>query len=694
MTRMRDNMPTILILLVVAFLLMIIFEWGMDYTQSKSGGNDYVGKINDRKIGYQEFSELVKQRAENQKAQTGKEPDEQQLTQIREEVWISLVNQTLVDEEIKRMGIKVPDQEIVDWVKGENPPEFLTKQFVDSLGNFNRAAYESAISDPRNKQIWIQIESGLKNQRMQEKLQSVLLSSVRVSEGEIFQKFSDQNVKYNANYIYFDPGKFVTDQQAEPTDAEIEKYYSEHSTEFKVEATRKLKFVKFIETPSAKDTQSVVSEMDDVLKKAQLGMDFKELVDTYSEVPFSDVFFKMGELTPTKEDLVFSAKVGVIVGPYLDTDGYHLTKILEEKEGTEEFIKASHILVSTQGADTVKALAEAKDILNRIKKGEDFGGLAKKHSQDPGSGAKGGELGWFGKGRMVKSFEDACNKAKLNQVVGPVKTQFGYHIIKVTGKSKREIKIADIVVPIKTSSHTRSEIYQNALDFHYLAKENDFVKEAEVLKYQIQETPPFTESGIIPGIGMNRFLSKFTFDGEMGDLSEVISLQDGYSVFTISEIKKEGIKPLSEIKDMLKPRVMREKKMQLLKKKVEEIRNVISATDSLNVLVNKHPELVIQNTNQFTLGGGIPGIGRDQLFIGSISTLKVGENSKPIEGTRGYYIVHLLEKGNVDSLSYKAQRDMLSNQLLQTKKSQFINNWLAQLKKNAEIEDNRDQFFR
>jgi parvulin-like peptidyl-prolyl isomerase len=434
--------------------------------------------------------------------------------------------------------------------------------------------------------------------------------------------------------------------------------------------------------------------MDDVLKKAQLGMDFKELVDTYSEVPFSDVFFKMGELTPTKEDLVFSAKVGVIVGPYLDTDGYHLTKILEEKEGTEEFIKASHILVSTQGADTVKALAEAKDILNRIKKGEDFGGLAKKHSQDPGSGAKGGELGWFGKGRMVKSFEDACNKAKLNQVVGPVKTQFGYHIIKVTGKSKREIKIADIVVPIKTSSHTRSEIYQNALDFHYLAKENDFVKEAEVLKYQIQETPPFTESGIIPGIGMNRFLSKFTFDGEMGDLSEVISLQDGYSVFTISEIKKEGIKPLSEIKDMLKPRVMREKKMQLLKKKVEEIRNVISATDSLNVLVNKHPELVIQNTNQFTLGGGIPGIGRDQLFIGSISTLKVGENSKPIEGTRGYYIVHLLEKGNVDSLSYKAQRDMLSNQLLQTKKSQFINNWLAQLKKNAEIEDNRDQFFR
>jgi peptidyl-prolyl cis-trans isomerase D len=687
-------MPTILIMLVVAFLIMIIFEWGMDYTRNTSSGHDYIGKINDRKISYQEFSELVKQRAESQKTQTGKEPDEQQLTEIREEVWTSLVNQALVDEEITRIGIKVPDQELVDWVKGENPPEFLKKQFIDSTGTFNRAAYESAINDPRNKQIWIQIESGLKKQRMQEKLQSVILSGVRVSESEILQKFTDQNVKYNADYIFFDPNKFVADKDAEVTDSEIEKYYNEHSAEFKVEATRKLKYVKFIEAPSSKDSVSVASEMDDVLKKATEGMNFKELASTYSEVPLSDVFFKMGELSPKKEELIFSAKVGTIVGPYTDNDGYHLTKILEEKEGADEYIKASHILISSQGADTVKALADAKDILNRIKKGEDFSELAKKHSQDPGSGAKGGDIGWFGKGRMVKSFEDACSKTKVNQVVGPVRTPFGYHIIKVTGKNKREIKIADIVVPIKASSQTRSEVSQAAQDFKYLAKENDFVKEAEIAKYQVQETPEFTENGIIPGIGANRFISKFAFEGKIGDLSEAVSINEGYAVFMISEIKKEGIRPLSELKDALKPRVLKEKKMQLLKSKVELLRKDISNTDSLKTLTSKRADLNVMNTGQFTLSGGIPGIGRDQMLFGGIATQKVGENSKPIEGSRGYYIVRLLEKGTVDPVVYKTQREMLANQLLQTKKNQFLNEWLEQLKKNAEIEDNRDQYFR
>lgn len=235
MTRMRDNMPAIIIFLVFAFILTIIFEWGMDYLGLSSQSQEYVGVINDRNINYQEFVELVRERSEQQKTQTGKEPDENELNRIRDEVWNSLVTQTLIDEEIQRLGIEVPDQEIVDWVKGENPPEFLHRQFVDSAGNFNRAAYESAISDPRNKEIWIRVEEGLKKQRMQEKLQSIVLAGVRVSETEIFQKFSDQNLKLSADYIFFDPNKFVTDEEANVTDSDIEKFYNENSSEYKVE---------------------------------------------------------------------------------------------------------------------------------------------------------------------------------------------------------------------------------------------------------------------------------------------------------------------------------------------------------------------------------------------------------------------------------------------------------------------------
>lgn len=87
-------------------------------------------------------------------------------------------------------------------------------------------------------------------------------------------------------------------------------------------------------------------------------------------------------------------------------------------------VKASHILVKTE--------KDAKMILEKAKSGDDFAKLAKMYSQCP-SGNNGGDLGFFGKGQMVKPFEDACFKAKVGDIIGPVKTQFGYHVIKVTG---------------------------------------------------------------------------------------------------------------------------------------------------------------------------------------------------------------------------------------------------------------------
>jgi len=135
MTKMRDNMPTILIGLVVVFLITIVFEWGMNYTGQR-GQHDAVGVIEGKKISYAEFSELVKRMADNQKQQSGIDPTDETMRQIREQVWNSLVSQALFEKVIAKAGIAVSNQEIVDWVRGENPPEFLIQQFKDSTGRF------------------------------------------------------------------------------------------------------------------------------------------------------------------------------------------------------------------------------------------------------------------------------------------------------------------------------------------------------------------------------------------------------------------------------------------------------------------------------------------------------------------------------------------------------------------------------
>ena len=155
MTSIRERLTTFFSVFAGLFVVYIVLDWGMDITgrrhnQQTQAGLE-VGKIDGDPISYKDFSEIVRQMADNQKTQTGTEPDENQMRNIRDQVWNQLVEQRLFDEQAKQFNISVTDQELIDWVRGDNPPDFLRSQFVDSTGTFDRQRYESALLDPRNK---------------------------------------------------------------------------------------------------------------------------------------------------------------------------------------------------------------------------------------------------------------------------------------------------------------------------------------------------------------------------------------------------------------------------------------------------------------------------------------------------------------------------------------------------------------
>ncbi len=124
--------------------------------------------------------------------------------------------------------------------------------------------------------------------------------------------------------------------------------------------------------------------------------------------------------------------------------------------------------------------------------GADFATLAKEKSED-GSASKGGDLGWFGKGQMVKEFETASFNGKIGKIQRPIKTQFGYHIIKVTGRTNKEYILEKIVNEIRASATTLDRAYNNAGDFSYIADKNGFESEAKVMGYEVLETTSFIE---------------------------------------------------------------------------------------------------------------------------------------------------------------------------------------------------------
>lgn len=273
MTQIRENLTKLFGAFAVLFILFIMFDWGMDLPSIRFGGEaDVLGKVNDEKITYKEFSELLRQSIEAQKKQSGTDPSDDLERQIRDQVWNMLVNQILIRQQIEELGIEVTDKEIIEMVHGPNPPEMLVGQFRDSLGQFNRDAYDQAIQDPRNRDAWLQIERQLRQQRKSEKLQSLLNASVRVTEGEVKQKFNDQNTYLESQYVLFDPNMYLDDSKITVTDADLQKHYKANPSEYKVKPARKLRYVLFQSKPSNADTSDVVSEIERLKDQAQLGM--------------------------------------------------------------------------------------------------------------------------------------------------------------------------------------------------------------------------------------------------------------------------------------------------------------------------------------------------------------------------------------------------------------------------------------
>ncbi|CUU04155.1 peptidyl-prolyl cis-trans isomerase D [Candidatus Kryptobacter tengchongensis] len=698
MAKMRDNLPAILLSLVILFLLTIVLDWGMDITGRHHREGAYrepIGKVNGEEISYQEFNQALEFEIENYKQRTGNDPDDFMLEQLRNQVWEQIVTRKLIEQEIKKLGITVTDEEISDWVLNspETLPEPVKRNFVDSTGNIDRTLLERALKSttPQARQFWIEVEKFLKAQKLTEKLQSRLLASIRVSDGEIKERFEKQNTRYEIKYISLDPNKFAK-EITEPNDDEIREYYKIHQDEFRIQETRRLKYVVFSDAPSSEDSASVLRELENFKQQALQGADFVELVKNYSEIPYSDVFFKHGELLPEIENEVWDKEVNEIVGPLKLSDGFHLIKILDERKGSDTFVRASHILVPVS-RDTAESYKLAKEILALAKKGEDFAKLAGTFSVDQATARKGGDLGWFGRGRMVKEFEEACFKAKPGEIVGPVRTQYGLHIIKVVAKDNRELKIADLKLSVRASSETIESQRKRAQDFSHTVSGKNFVQEASALGLDIKTTPPFTKDSPIPGIGLNKTISDWAFSNKIGSVSPVFKIKGGFAVFTITEIKEAGIRPLEEVREAIKVRIRREKLKNKAFDYLADLRKKLNENEGLDGITKFDSTIEVKTASGFTLSGGIPGIGSDENVLGKLLDMKPNQISQPIKGNSFVYIIQLVNKTPFDSSAYKSQYETLKEQIYNEKRNTLFFIWLDNLKKNAKIVDNRSLYF-
>ncbi|MCX6169028.1 MAG: peptidylprolyl isomerase [Ignavibacteriales bacterium] len=691
MARMRSLAPWFMLTVGGVFVLFMVLS-DSKVTDLIHQQKQNVGSIDGEEVTYQEYSNAI-DNLKKQQEQAGQTIDESQMDFFRDQVWDYIVAQKLIAKKIKDFGIVVTDDEVRNTLLGPNPPAQLTQQFKDSTGNFNRQAYEGALKDPRNKQIVIGVEDQIKEQLVQQKLQSYVSASITVSDAEAKDQYFKQAIKMKAGYVLIDANT-IPDADVKVTDADIKKYYDEHPEDFKQVAERKLKYVLFRKEPSQDDSIAIKKNLEAIVTKMKGDTaSFKSYVQIYSERPYSKDTVSLSTVPVDIRDALVKGKNGEILGPVATPEGYVVYKLNDKVKSKKEQVRASHILVKSTGNDNAD-LQKANEIYNQLMKGADFTAVAKEKSDD-GSKFQGGDLGWFGRGQMVKPFEDASFNGKVGVIQKPIKSPFGYHIIKVTDKSNQDFVVEKIVNKIQPSATTADKLYQDAQDFSFVAKKDGFENEAKVMKYAAIETPSFDEEAQgIPGIGVNRALVKFAFDNSVGEVSDVFRVAAGHVVVMVSDVTKPGVKNFDATKAQIKNTLTLKMKLNKAASIAKDIRSKIDDNGDGNIAKTIWPSARVDTTTEFTSFGSIPGIGRDFAFSEYASKGDLNKWSEPVKGNSNVYLIKVNFRTNYDPSLFEAQKAEIKKQLLFTKKSNFYGQWIQDLKKEATIVDNRFQFYR
>ena len=352
-------------------------------------------------------------------------------------------------------------------------------------------------------------------------------------------------------------------------------------------------------------------------------------------------------------------------------------------------------------ADSLETKEEIERLRQEIEAGKDFAELAGVVSDDEGSVARGGDLGFFGRGQMVAPFEEAAFALAPGELSGPVQTRYGWHLIKVEERLEEsggeKVHARHILLRYQPSRTTEDSLRSRAEVFQEQAAAEGFAAALAASGTEATPTNFLQKSQAVPGISANTtWLVNWCFEQEPGAVSQVLEDDLGLWVVHLVAKRPEGTVPLDELRDQLEPLVRTRKKAVRAAARLEAVRREVEAGTTL-AQAAQNAGVELQTPEAFARTESVEGLGRANAVIGAAFRLEEGQLSEVIEvtesGKRGAYLLKLLEKTPVDEEQFAAQREQVIAQLQAQREQEAVQNWFAYLYETAEIEDNRHHFF-
>lgn len=664
-----------------------------------SGSRYEIARIAGKSISYQDYQQKVDEVTEIYKNNSGgSSPDEAALESIREQAWRELIQDYVVNEEIDRLGLTVSSDELFDMIQGNNPHPIIRQLFTNpQTGEFNKSqlfqflkAMDENQLDEKQKDYWLYIENQIRRERLVSKYVALISNGLDVTNYQARQE--EKNVTHKANIAYI-VRHFteIPDSAVQVAVSDLKKYYADHKKEYKQEASRSLEYVTFDVRYSQDDYNVAEKWINSIVEDFRSSKDVGAFVNANSDEPYTDKYLSLNEVPDTLKNLAEKGKVGDIFGPYFQDETFKIAR-LAEIGFVPDSVHARHILIRPQGQDEnamKRALAVCDSLKKLVEKGKDFAELAKANSVD-GSASKGGDLGWFREGTMVKPFNDACFSGKKGELI-VVETNFGAHLIQILDKSKDEkkVKIAILVRKVQPSDKTYQAVYAQANQFagnNTTAAKFDkaVADQGLVVKYASNLRPNDTR---ITGLESPRELIRWAFDAKVGEVSKPFELGDRFVIAKLTQAAEEGIAPFDAVKTQIDLVVRRDKKAE---KMIAQI-NAGGEPKSLEDLATKFNTTVQEASNITFSASTVQGMGFEPKVIAVATTSEVNKLSAPVNGNNGVYVLKVTSV--TDDPETKELLVSIKNRLSGSYMMRANYEAIQALQDMANIKDKRSKFY-
>lgn len=686
-------MVAIIGLAILSFLLMDVFSSNSIFSGQSSNN---VGEVDGDEISLMFFETRVTEAIENYKINTQQDRiDEATTAMLRDQVWNELIKEKVMGSSYEQLGLAVSTEELYDMVQGTNIHASVRQAFTNpETGEFDRTQVVQFIrgldEQPEDVQRrWSNFERFIKNERESQKYNNLISKAFYAPAFFAKQQYAATNQKADGRFVLLDYAS-IPDSSITASEKELKAYYNAHSDDFESkEELRAIDYLIFDIVPSEDDDARALQRVNDLRADFTNASNDSLFVTLNSDEPYNDTYVEVGTMDPTQQAL-YAGEIGAVTEVYRDGSAYKMTKLVERTVRPDS-VKARHILIRVPEGQAPDAFAAKADSLLELAKKGDFARLARENSEDPGSAEKGGDLGFFGEGTMVKPFNDACFNGKKGDIV-LVQSNFGFHIINIQDtKGRREVaKFATIVNQVEPSTDTYREIYAKASRFLGQAKT------AEAFETQIQEQGMVKRSaeGIragdraISGMPDAREIVRWAYKAEVGSVSDVFEMEDKYIVAALISSVPKGTKAFESVRAEVEAKVKRDLKAKQLIEKANKA--IATANGDMEVIAREAGGSIQTFTGATFQANFVPNAGREPAVMGTIFAIGQAQMSQPIQGERGVYVVAVDALSEVD-----AQADLSSTQT--TIKSQLAARVAGEAfnakKELVDQEDNRHLFY-